>query len=92
MGGERRKSATVSAADSGLEKIKRVLLLIISLAVKLASRGPVFVRETKYDMTIGRSKSLNGSGKRAFDESNPKTGIGELPQFFDVFRRQMCIL
>jgi lipopolysaccharide/colanic/teichoic acid biosynthesis glycosyltransferase len=74
------------------------ILLIISIAVKLGSRGPIFVRETKYRY----DRAIKVLKFRVVARTNPRvtqvgqilnqTGIDELPQLFDVLRGEMSIL
>ena len=76
------------------------ILLVIAVAVKLGSRGPIFVRETKsaYDNRAIEVLRFRVVAARI----NPRvtqvgqilsqTGIDELPQLFDVLRGEMSIL
>jgi len=76
------------------------IFLIVALVVKLNSRGPIFVRETKYCSDNRPNKVLkfrvpaagNGPRARQLGQILHQTGIDELPQLFSVLRGQMSIL
>ena len=76
------------------------VLLIISTALKLGSRGPVFVREMRYghdDQAIKVLKFRVVAARinprvRLAGQVLSQTGIDELPQLFDVLRGKMSIL
>jgi polysaccharide biosynthesis protein PslA len=76
------------------------ILVTISLAVKLGSRGPIFVRETKYGYDNRAIKVLKFRVMAArinlrvtqVGQILSQTGIDELPQLFDVLRGEMSIL
>jgi len=72
------------------------ILLIISMAVILGSRGPIFIREAKsaYDNRAIRVLKFRVANARVTQVGQflNQTGIDELPQLFDVLRGEMSIL
>jgi lipopolysaccharide/colanic/teichoic acid biosynthesis glycosyltransferase len=101
----RHKSATILdgvGSSFGLdETTKRVLDIVtatMGIAVKVGSRGPIFVRETKYRYDNRAIKVLKF---RVVARTNARvaqlgqilnqTGIDELPQLFDVLRGERSI-
>jgi lipopolysaccharide/colanic/teichoic acid biosynthesis glycosyltransferase len=81
------------------------ILLIISVAIKLDSRGPIFIRETLYgdkNRTIQVLKFRLRTACAEGDRSNRRltrvgrilwqTGVDELPQFIDVLRVKISFM
>jgi lipopolysaccharide/colanic/teichoic acid biosynthesis glycosyltransferase len=74
------------------------ILLIISIAVKLGSRGPIFVRDTKYRydnraIKVLKFRVVARTNRRVaqLGQILNQTGIDELPQLFDVLRGERSI-
>ena len=81
------------------------ILLISSVAIKLDSRGPIFIRETLYgdkNRTIQVLKFRLRTACAEGDRSNRRltrvgrilwqSGIDELPQFIDVLRGKISFI
>ncbi len=79
------------------------ILLITSIAIKLESRGPIFVRESEFGYNNRVIKVLKFRLWRDDNSNNPvhltragivlsQTGIDELPKLFNVLRGEMSIL
>ncbi len=79
-------------------------LLIISIAIKFDSRGPIFIRETLYGyknqaiqirkfriaMVCSEGEQINPRLTRV-GQFLRRTGIDELPQLFNVLRGEMSV-
>ncbi|MGO9047757.1 MAG: sugar transferase [Xanthobacteraceae bacterium] len=79
------------------------ILLITSIAIKLESRGPIFVRESEFGYNNRVMKVLKFRLWRDGNSNTPvhltrvgivlsQTGIDELPKLFNVLRGEMSIL
>ena len=79
------------------------ILLITSIAIKLESRGPIFVRESQFGYNNRVIKVLKFRLGRDGNSNNPvhftrvglvlsQTGIDELPKLFNVPRGEMSIV
>jgi lipopolysaccharide/colanic/teichoic acid biosynthesis glycosyltransferase len=64
------------------------VMLVAVLAVKLASSGPVLIRERRLDRD-GRSFQMLGFGPLPFPRA---LAIGQLPQLFNVVRGEMSFV
>jgi len=79
------------------------ILLITSIAIKLESPGPIFVRESEFGYNNRVIKVLKFRLWRDGNSNNPvhltrvgivlsQTGIDKLPKLFNVLRGEMSIL
>ena len=81
------------------------LILVVSVAIKLTSRGPVFIRERGYGYNNRAIQVLKFRCTTACTEANcinsrvtqvgqvlRRTGINGLPQLFNVLRGDMSIV
>src|SRR6185437_454274 len=76
-------------------------VLAVSIAIKLDSRGPIFVRVTRYDYENQIVQVLKFRSRKADDTGSHvtraghilgRTGINELLQLFNVLRGEMSIV
>jgi lipopolysaccharide/colanic/teichoic acid biosynthesis glycosyltransferase len=94
----------IVAATMGLILFSPILL-VTSIAIKLVSQGPIFIRETLYGYNNRAIQVLKFRVVTACAEGNridprviqvaqilSQTGIDELPQLFDVLRGEMSIV
>ena len=79
------------------------IVLAISIAIKLESRGPIFIRLTRYDYENQIVQVLKFRSRKTDDEHERshvtraghilrRTGINELLQLFNVLRGEMSIV
>ena len=107
FGRDQRIKRTVDAVTAAMGLILfSPLLLITSIAIKLDSRGPIFIRETQFGCENRAIQVLKFRSVVACGEGNrngpPRvtrvgqiivlTGIDELPQFLNVLRGEMSIV
>jgi lipopolysaccharide/colanic/teichoic acid biosynthesis glycosyltransferase len=99
-----KRIVDIAAATIGL-LLFSPLLLIASIAIKLESRGPLFVRETRYGytslpipllrfrlMTARPENDLAGPQLTRVGRILSQTGIDELPQLFNVLRGEISLV
>ena len=69
------------------------IIVAISIAIKLDSQGPIFIRQTRYDYKNQRVQVLqfrtHGPLMTRVGHVLRRTGIDELPQLFSVLRGEM---
>jgi polysaccharide biosynthesis protein PslA len=65
------------------------ILLITSIAIKIDSPGPIFVRETKSYRVVKAYKFRNPQRLTWLDLMLKQTGIDQLPQLLNVLRGEM---
>jgi lipopolysaccharide/colanic/teichoic acid biosynthesis glycosyltransferase len=81
------------------------IMLVVSIAIKLESRGPIFLRKTFYGYKNRAIEVFGFRSVKAYAETNKinsdetrvgrvllRTGIDELPQLFNVIRGEMSIV
>jgi lipopolysaccharide/colanic/teichoic acid biosynthesis glycosyltransferase len=98
-----RRMVDIAAATLGLLLFSPILLMA-SIAIKLDSRGPVLIRETRYGYKnrpiqlvrfrlVTACADNHGISPRLTRVGRifDQTGIDELPQLFNVLRGQMSI-
>jgi len=81
------------------------LMLVVSIAIKLESRGPIFLRKTLYGYKNRPIKVIGFRSVKACAETNKtnshetrvgrvlrRTGIDELPRLFNVLRGEISIV
>jgi lipopolysaccharide/colanic/teichoic acid biosynthesis glycosyltransferase len=103
-GGRVKRVFDIVVATVGLILLSP-LILVVSAAVKLDSRGPIFVRETLYgykNRAIQVHKFRSVKVSEVADQSNShetrvgrvlrRTGIDEVPQLFNVLRGETSIV
>jgi lipopolysaccharide/colanic/teichoic acid biosynthesis glycosyltransferase len=98
-----RRVCDIVAASTGLVLLSPILL-ITALAIKLGSRGPIFVHETLLGPDNQATKVLKfrlveaSSGNRNHARLTPiarivgDSGIDELPRLFNVVRGNLSIV
>ena len=107
FGLNQRIKRTVDAVTAAMALILfSPILLITSIAIKLDSRGPIFIREMQFGrenraIQVFKFRSVVdcGEGNRnklprltRVGEIISQTGIDELPQFLNVLRGDMSIV
>ena len=72
------------------------IIVAISIAIKLDSQGPIFIRQTRYDHKSQRVQVLqfrtHGPLMTRVGQVLRRTGIDQLPQLFNVLRGEMSIV
>jgi polysaccharide biosynthesis protein PslA len=92
-------------AATGALVLLSPIILIVCIAIKLDSRGPIFSRETAYGYKNRAFRALRFRSVTAVAEADPshshvtrvgrvlhRTGIDELPQLFNVLGGAMSIV
>jgi polysaccharide biosynthesis protein PslA len=103
-GGRIKRVFDIVVATVGLILLSP-LMLVVSAAIKLDSRGPIFVRKTLYGYKNRTIQVLTFRSVRACAEANQtnsdetrvgrvlrRSGIEELPRLFNVLRGEMSIV